>query len=271
MLSSRFSAVRPRSWVQTGRPMSRQKEKISAKRLSFCTINWMSVQYPTPVPCSSGLTGSTWNPACRPWANGDAGALKSQAGKQDRGFHHILVGRGAQMLPGGPDGAAALFQQNVIAQFGNRHCHEGGTVIAGTGIADIVVGEGGLGLNIGSQRVADAGDHHPCRGLHRDLRVHHHIVRVLVVDHEAGLLMGIIDNGMGGGGSIRGQSCGNAEKGLPEGGAHGLVDVAGLSAADADEGIGDLRKRMTKGDEPSSASSEEAPENSTVQAVMPAA
>lgn len=58
----------------------------------------------------------------------------------------------------------------------------------------------------------------------------------------SGAAHGDYDNGMGGGGSIRGQSCGNAEKGLPEGGAHGLVDVAGLSAADADEGIGDLRK-----------------------------
>ena len=73
------------------------------------------------------------------------------------------------------------------------------------------------------------------------------------------------------GGGIRGQSCGNAEKGLPEGGAHGLVDVASLSAADADEGIGDLRSVWQKAMSRSSASSEEAPENSTVQAVMPAA
>lgn len=51
-------------------------------------------------------------------------------------------------------------------------------------------------------------------------------------------------------GGVCGQSGGNAEKGLPEGSTHGLVDIAGLPAADSDKCIRDLGERAAEGDKP---------------------
>ena len=190
--------------------------------------------------------GQHMEPCLQAVGDGDAGALKAQAGEQHCGLHHVLVGGSAEVVPGGEKGLPALGEQDVIAQLGCRHAQKRGTVVPGAGVADVVVGEGGLGLNVGGQGVSHAGDHHPGRGLDGDLRVHHHVVRVFGVDHQFGLLMGIVEHGVGGGGRVGGEGGGDADEGLAVEGTHRLADVAGLSAADADDGVGQLRQRLAE-------------------------
>ena len=113
------------------------------------------------------------------------------------------------------------------------HAQQRGAVVPCAGVADVVVGKGGLGLHIGGQSVADAGDQHPRRGLDGDLRVHHHVVRVLAVDHQPGLLMGVVDDGVGRGGRVGGEGGGHAEKRLAEGGAHEVLRTQALHMGEA--------------------------------------
>ena len=77
-----------------------------------------------------------------------------------------------------------------------------------------------------------------------DLSVHYHVVGVLVMEHQFILRAGIVDDGMGERGSIRGQCRGKADPVFTVGCGYSFVDVHGLPAAHADEGFRDFGQRF---------------------------
>ena len=97
--------------------------------------------------------------------------------------------------------------------------------------------------------IADAGGQHPGGALNGDLSVHYDVVGVLVVEHQLILGAGVVDDGVGEGGGIGGQGGGEADPVFAVGGCHGLVDVHGLAAAHADEGVGNFGQGLDEGDQ----------------------